>query len=122
MFLKIRLIVFFLFFGNGYLLHAQILKPGDTGKTFYDSAYSRVCEVFHYDLQYIFIEDTVSKTKTYKETIIIRNGPYLEYYPDGRIACSGYYVDNERDSTWLYYQPNGLVHKKETYKNDYLIE
>lgn len=122
MFRKHLFLVWFLFAGNGYLLQAQILKPGDTGKTYYDSSFTQVCEIFHHDLRFIFVEDSVHKTKTYQSTLIIKNGPYLSYFPNGKLECSGFYVENERDSVWLYYKPNGDLNRKETYKNDYLIE
>lgn len=122
MFRKTALLALFVLLCNGYLLRAQILKPGDTGKTYYDSSYTQVCEIFHHDLRYIFVDDSVHKTKSYQSTLIIKNGPYISYYPDGKLECTGFYVDNERDSTWLYYKPNGELNRKETYKNDYLIE
>jgi antitoxin component YwqK of YwqJK toxin-antitoxin module len=122
MFSKISSFTFLFFIFITSSLEAQIVKDGDFGKTYYDSSYSKVCEIFHHDLRYVFIENKNTKEQIYKDRIIIKNGPYLSYFENGKLESSGFYVNNEKDSIWMYYKPNGQIHKIEKYRFDQLIE
>jgi len=122
MFSKISSFTFLFFIFITSSLEAQIVKDGDFGKTYYDSAFNKVCEIFHHDLRYVFIENKNTKEKIFKEKLIIKNGPYLSYFENGKLESSGFYVDNEKDSIWIYYKPNGQIHKIEKYRFDQLIE
>ncbi|MCF8253280.1 MAG: hypothetical protein K9H61_06490 [Bacteroidia bacterium] len=122
MFSKISSFTFLFFIFITSSLEAQIVKDGDFGKTYYDSSCSKVCEIFHHDLRYVFIENKNTKEQIFKEKLIIKNGPYLSYFENGKLESSGFYVDNEKDSIWMYYKPNGQIHKIEKYRFDQLIE
>lgn len=42
------------------------------------------------------------------------------FYPDGRVLSKGFYLEQERDSVWYFYEENGMLIKEEHYKNNLL--
>ena len=103
-------------------IQAQVLKPDDHGKTYYDSSYSQVCEVFHYLLQYQFLPDIHTNEKKFVKVVSIKDGPYLSYHINGKLASAGYYVQNEKDSVWKYYSLDGDLVHTELYRDAKLIK
>jgi antitoxin component YwqK of YwqJK toxin-antitoxin module len=122
MFTKFLFSVFLFIASCGNLLKAQYIKSGEYGKTFYDSNYTQVCEIFHHNLHYVLVNDSARNEKILKGIWIIKNGPYLSYYQNGMLESSGFYIDNEKDSIWLQYSPEGKLIKTEKYKNNIQIE
>lgn len=39
------------------------------------------------------------------------------YYPDGKLLSEGYYLDQQKDSLWIYYRQDGRRIRSQTYKN-----
>ncbi|MBC7382970.1 MAG: hypothetical protein H7296_08240 [Bacteroidia bacterium] len=115
-------VISFLFWtGSINVLHAQILKPEDYGKTYYDSSYKKVYEVFHFALEYHFVTDVKTNKKKFDKTVTIKDGPYLSYYRDGKLASTGFYSRNEKDSCWKYYSIDGTLIKSELYRDNQLL-
>ena len=52
--------------------------------------------------------------KLYKEDKL--QGPYIEYYIDGRVKKTGSYLDDELNGLWKYYYDNGRLEKTGSYK------
>jgi hypothetical protein len=44
------------------------------------------------------------------------NGPYREFYPNGKVKTEGQYVKGSFDGTWLYYDDEGLIIGKGTFR------
>lgn len=80
------------------------------GKTYYyyDSLTNKkVKEVFHHK-QVVKIIPDKKKYGEYRDTIYyIKSGPYTRYYENGTLECSGYYIDERKDSIWKHYSPKG---------------
>lgn len=62
-------------------------------------------------------------------------GPFIDYYPDGKIRLKGQYRENHsgnwnpnsivcdiKEGVWTYYNEDGSVQKIEKYKNDKLVK
>ncbi len=113
-------LLFLILFCSSQICFAQFTKRSDYGKTYYDSSCSKVCEVFRYVLEYQFLPDKITNEKVYQGVTIIKDGPYLGYYEDGKLAFSGFFLQNEKDSLWKYYSPEGNLIHTELYKNNQL--
>jgi len=51
----------------------------------------------------------------------IRNGYAEEYYENGKFKIKGYYIDDERNGEWKFFDIKGNIIKTEKYRNDSLI-
>ncbi len=114
------MLLFFLLMSQAQTATAQIVKPDDPGKTYYDSSYNLVYEVFHYLLEYHFMTDEHDKKKFVK-AVSIKDGPYISYHPNGKIASTGYFMQDEKDSLWKYYSIDGKLLKTELYREQQLV-
>ena len=48
-----------------------------------------------------------------------KNGPWVEYYPNGKdIIFKGSYKNGEKDGDWVFYYMNGNIELEGTFKND----
>jgi hypothetical protein len=45
-----------------------------------------------------------------------REGPFLAFYPGGKLRAQGYYSANERDGPWITYRDNGRRERVEHYR------
>ncbi|MFA6260220.1 MAG: hypothetical protein WC760_02045 [Bacteroidia bacterium] len=94
---------------------AQVIDD-DNGKTyyFYDTiTHRKVKEIYHHKLLVKIIPDPHHYGQ-YTDTILhIKNGPYTRYYENGNLECSGYYINEKKDSIWKYYNQSGSVIKAE---------
>ncbi len=55
-----------------------------------------------------------------KAVLIYSDSPWVQttiFNPKGQKIVSGYYVNQQRDSLWLYYDPEGKILLEERYKN-----
>ncbi len=100
---------------------AQITKPGEPGKTYFDSSYSQVYEVFHFLIEYHFLTDPKTNKKTFIKAVPIKDGPYISYYREGEIASTGFFAKNFKDSTWKYYKKDGTLIKEELYRDQQIV-
>ncbi|MDP1725616.1 MAG: hypothetical protein Q8M15_02445 [Bacteroidota bacterium] len=100
---------------------AQVIKPGEPGKTYFDSTYNQIYEVFHYLIEYHFLTDPKTNKKTFIKAVPIKDGPYISYYREGEIASTGFYAQNAKDSTWKYYKKDGTLIKTEMYRDNQLV-
>ena len=50
------------------------------------------------------------------------NGKYASYHPNGNPADKGKMKNGYKDGVWEYYGINGVLYKKELYKNQKLID
>lgn len=48
------------------------------------------------------------------------NGKYTEHYPNGKIKVKGYYKHGKKHRNWFYFNENGVMFKREKYKEDVL--
>lgn len=100
---------------------AQVTKPGEFGKTYFDSSYSQVYEVFHFTIEYHFLTDPKTNKKKLIKEVAIKDGPFISYYRDGEIASTGFYNQNAKDSLWKYYKNDGTLIKTEMYRDNQLV-
>jgi hypothetical protein len=85
---------------------AQDIKDG-MGKTFYDPEKKQVKEIYHYILNYSFLRDPITNEILKDTTIMVKNGPYLQYHKNGKLAVSGSYKNNQKAGTWKTYNSKG---------------
>jgi uncharacterized protein len=52
----------------------------------------------------------------------IRNGSAEQYYENGKIKIEGYYINEEKNGVWKYFDLKGNIIKTEKYRNDSLIK
>ncbi len=95
------------FFALLCVAKSQVIDD-ENGKTFYyiDNDKKQVKEIFHH----------IRKTKfgkhngvDYDSTIYIKHGPYLKYYTNGKLECSGYYNYEKPDGVWKNYSNEGQL-------------
>jgi hypothetical protein len=105
-------------------LSAQVVDDV-AGKTYYyyDSlTHKKIKEVFHHKQVVKMIPDPTDYG-SYKDTsIYIKSGPYTRYFENGKLDCSGYYVNERKDSVWKFYDNNGALIRVEKYRNGQLIK
>jgi antitoxin component YwqK of YwqJK toxin-antitoxin module len=78
------------------------------GKTYYyfdETTKKKVKEIFHH-IQEIRIK-TDNHGNSTDTLIYIKNGPYTRYYESGKLECSGFYQDGEKNGTWKFYTTAG---------------
>ncbi len=99
-------------------LKAQVIDD-DNGKTYfyYDTITKRkVKEIFHHK-QVIKIMPDPAHHGQYIDTMMhMKNGPYTRYYENGSLECSGYYLNEKKDSLWKYYDMRGSIVRTEKWR------
>jgi len=61
--------------------------------------------------------DTILFSATYKtKNFETKNGYFKKYYSNGSIEEEGNYLDNEKNSDWVFYHKNGKIEKKGVFK------
>ena len=50
------------------------------------------------------------------------NGNYVESYPNGKVKCSGAYIDDNREGDWTWYFETGVIKESAVYKLGQLID
>jgi hypothetical protein len=97
---------------------AQVIDE-NAGKTYYyydESTRKKVKEIFHHK-QIVKIMPDPQNHGSYIDTFIyVRNGPYTSYDEQGNLICSGYYMQEKKDSIWKYYDHKGSLIKTEHYR------
>ena len=115
------LFIFSLFLCYTNQSKAQEISDDGMGKTFYDDAKKHFKEIFHYILEFHVIINPENEEELINKTVIVKNGPYTSYYINGVLESSLYYIRNSKDSTWRYYDENGILRKVELYRNNQLV-
>jgi antitoxin component YwqK of YwqJK toxin-antitoxin module len=119
---SLRLLFIFSFFlCYSFQSKSQDISDDGMGKTFYDDAKKHFKEIFHYILEFQMLINPENDEELINKTVIIKNGPYTSYYINGVLESSGYYKRNSKDSTWRYYDENGVLRKVELYRNNQLV-
>ena len=95
----------------------------ERGKTYFvnDSGQKVLKEVFHYVLVYKVTHSPADPDSRRDTTLVVKNGPYIRYYPAGQVECTGNYHREKKDGEWRYYSPQGKLLRTEYYKDDELI-
>lgn len=100
---------------------AQVIDDAN-GKTFYyyDSlSRKKVKEIYHHIQEFRTIYD---RDGNVIDTILhIKNGPYTRYYENGKLECSGFYKQEKKNGTWLFYDRNGKHIRTEQWDSDKLV-
>lgn len=103
---------------------AQVIDE-NAGKTYYyydETTHKKVKEIFHHT-QIVKIIPDPNKYGSYIDTFMyVKNGPYTSYDEKGNLICSGYFVQEKKDSIWKYYNPKGELIKTERYKLGTLVK
>ena len=47
----------------------------------------------------------------------LKTGKFTLYYPDGKLRCSGTFLDDKYEGDWVFYYPNGKLESKGNFKN-----
>jgi antitoxin component YwqK of YwqJK toxin-antitoxin module len=47
-----------------------------------------------------------------------RNGPFIEYFKDGTVACEGQFSEGQKTGEWKYYLKNGRLKAIGRYQAD----
>lgn len=78
------------------------------GMTFYDTAKTKVHEAFEYKLKYrLMVNPKTGDLVEDQRPIVIKNGRYIKYRPNGTIECTGFYRENEACGIWEYKDVTG---------------
>ncbi len=88
----------------------------ENGKTYYyfDNDKKQVKEIFHHVRQMKFGKrDGID----YDTIIYVKHGPYLKYYSNGILECSGYFNYEKPDSVWKKYNIDGQLIGIDRYVN-----
>jgi antitoxin component YwqK of YwqJK toxin-antitoxin module len=97
---------------------AQVIDE-NAGKTYYyydESTRKKVKEIFHHK-QIVKIMPDPNNRGSYIDTFIyVKNGPYTSYDEQGNLICSGYYLQEKKDSIWKYYNAKGGLIRTERYR------
>lgn len=97
---------------------AQVIDE-NAGKTYYYydvATQKKVKEIFHHK-QVVKIMPDPNNYGSYIDTFMyVKNGPYTSYDEKGNLICSGYYIQEKKDSIWMYYNTKGDLIKTEKYK------
>lgn len=94
-----------------------------SGKTYYYfdvTTKKKVKEIFHH-IQEIRVK-TDNHGNTTDTLIYIKNGPYTRYHENGNLECSGFYKNGQKNGTWKFYSPKGVLLKTEQWDIDQLIK
>lgn len=119
-----KLAFLFLLIGAGIsYANAQVIDD-DNGKTYYyyDSlTHKKVREIFHHK-QIVKIMPDKNNYGSYRDTMIyVKSGPYTRYFETGSLECSGYYLNERKDSVWKFYNTKGTLIRTERYRNGQLM-
>jgi antitoxin component YwqK of YwqJK toxin-antitoxin module len=99
-----------LFFTN---IQAQHIE-GDKGKTYYDSAKTKVKEIYTYSESF--------DPMTMKSNGTKKDGAYFKYFENGKLEITGYYKKDKKSGLWKYYDIQGNIVRTENYLNGELVE
>jgi TonB family protein len=55
------------------------------------------------------------------EQLLLKDGPFQMYFPEGVLAVAGSYINNIKQGPWLYYHTNGQKKDSGSYKNNYMV-
>jgi antitoxin component YwqK of YwqJK toxin-antitoxin module len=107
---KVISICFFSIFIT-FLAFSQHIE-GNSGKTYYDSAKTKLKEVYSYKEVNVF-----SPTGDHSIVNVIqkKHGPYFYYYENGKIKVKGSYKNDKKDGEWIYMDEHGKPIKTEKY-------
>lgn len=109
--MKISLLFIFIF--CSCFTFAQDIKDG-MGRTYYENNTS-IKEIYHYILNYKFLRDPITQEIIKDTTVLVKNGPYLLYHKNGKLAASGHYTLDKKSGEWKTYNQNGELIKTENY-------
>jgi hypothetical protein len=108
----------------GIRLNAQVIDD-NAGKTYYyydEATHKKVKEIFHHK-QIVRIMPDPNNRGSYIDTFLyVKNGPYTSYDENGNLICSGYFIEEKKDSTWKYYNPKGELIRTEHYDKGRLVK
>lgn len=103
---------------------AQVVDD-TAGKTYYyydETTRKRIKEVYHHK-QIVKIMPDPNNYGSYIDTFMyVKSGPYTRYDEQGNLLCTGYFVQEKKDSVWKYYNQKGEVVRTERYKLGELIQ
>lgn len=78
--------------------------------------------------QYDSITGKVVQGIFFKDGMVTGSGPvdengnlrddWKEYYPDGRLRCTGHYYKGRKSGRWRYYYPDGRLEQEGEFRND----
>jgi antitoxin component YwqK of YwqJK toxin-antitoxin module len=114
---KILLLAATLFFMMQFAYSQHI--EDNSGKTYYDSARTKLKEVYSYKEVNVF---SPKGDHSVVEVIKKKHGPYFYYYENGKLQISGWFKNDNKDGVWKYYDEHGKLTKTETYVNGELQE
>jgi antitoxin component YwqK of YwqJK toxin-antitoxin module len=116
--MKKLLSVLVLFGWMGFPSFAQHVD-GTSGKTYYDTAKTKLKEVYAYEEV-----STLSYTGDRSITQVkkVKHGPYFYYYESGKLKVSGNFANDKKHGTWKYFDEQGNITKTEEYKNGELFD
>ncbi len=95
--------------------NAQVeVQKGIEGKTFYDTARTKVKEAYEYKLRYKVVINPRTGEEVYKANPLeIKNGLYILYREDGTIEKTGYFKNDVKCGVWKTYDTTGKIVLKE---------
>jgi antitoxin component YwqK of YwqJK toxin-antitoxin module len=103
---------------------AQVIDD-NAGKTYYyhdENTRKKVKEIYHHK-QIVRIMPDPQNHGSYIDTFLyVKNGPYTSYDESGNLICSGYYIEERKDSVWKYYNPKGDMIRMEKYQKGRLLK
>jgi hypothetical protein len=119
-----QVLILIAFLGFAKISFAQVIDE-NAGKTYYyyDAVtQKKVKEIFHHK-QVVKIMPDPKNYGSYIDTFMyVKNGPYTSYDEKGNLLCTGYYVQEKKDSIWKYYNAKGEIIKTERYKAGELVK
>lgn len=94
------------------------------GKTYYyydEETKKNVKEIYHHK-QVIKIIPDKNNYGSYRDTMMyMKNGPYTRYYESGELECSGYFLNEKKDSLWKFYNKKGDLIRTEKWSNGQIL-
>jgi antitoxin component YwqK of YwqJK toxin-antitoxin module len=84
-------------------------KPIGVHRTF--DPEGNVIEAKTYNIYHQLVSQGIVTTDGKKE------GPWIDYYPEGNKKAEGYYNNGLKNNTWIYYYPKGSVEQTGSYQN-----
>jgi len=94
------------------------------GKTYYyydEETKKNVKEIYHHK-QVIKIIPDKNNYGSYRDTMLyMKNGPYTRYHVSGELECSGYFLNEKKDSVWKFYNKKGDLIRTEKWSNGQLV-
>ena len=78
-------------------------------------------EIFHHK-QVMKVMPDRKHYGSYIDTIMyMKNGPYASYAEDGSLKCTGYYINDKKDSIWKYYDTKGNLTRTELFRHGQIV-